>query len=92
MKQNEISKGINPIAKSKDTYWQAIRGICIIVVLYGHSRGGWNFEKWQYNDAVTSFNYQYWIIPTTIIVDMTPLTTFFFCVKYRLCGFAVESL
>ncbi len=30
--------------------------------------------------------------PTTIIVDLTPLSTFFFCVKYRLCGFSVESL
>jgi len=36
--------------------------------------------------------FQCLINPTTIIVDMTPLTTFFFCVKYRLCGSAVESL
>ena len=31
-------------------------------------------------------------IPTTIIDDLRPLATFFFCAKYRLCGFAVESL
>ena len=36
--------------------------------------------------------YQKIINPTTIIADMMPLTTFFFCAKYRLCGFAVESL
>jgi len=67
MKQNEIFKEINVSVKSKDTYWQTIRGICIIAVILGHSRGGWNYEQWQYNDTVTSFNYQYWIVFYQII-------------------------
>lgn len=48
--------------QKKDNFFLLLKGICILIVILLHSRGGWNFDEWDYFYEPGSYNYTYWLI------------------------------
>ena len=64
------------ISKTKDAYWQYIRGICIICVILIHCKTGIEYK----NDILGSWNFDYWIVMRQLI--NFPVAIFIFLAGY----------
>lgn len=60
----------------KNLYWEKIRGICIIAVIFIHSKTGMEF----YGNRTLEYNYHYWIIMKTILIS--PVAIYLFISGY----------
>ncbi|MGV8905545.1 MAG: acyltransferase [Acetobacterium sp.] len=63
-------------SKSKDDFWQIIRGLCIVLVVLIHCKSGIGYEK----TVVDSWNFDYWIIMRQFI--NFPVAIFIFLAGY----------
>jgi len=69
--------------KQREGIWDFIKGMAILIVLFGHSIGGWNFETWDYYVPVNSFNFNSWFVIRTIVGSWI-IGVFFFISGYML--------
>lgn len=67
---------VSPLTKTKEPFWQIIRGICIIFVVLIHCKSGIGYEK----IPIDSWNFDYWIIMRQFI--NFPVAIFIFLAGY----------
>lgn len=48
--------------KSRESFWDILRGILILCTIWGHSLGGWNFAANDYLVPPESFHFTKWMI------------------------------
>lgn len=48
--------------KKQNIYFTYIKAMCILIVLLLHSRGGWNYDDWDYFYQPNTLNYNYWLV------------------------------
>lgn len=66
----------NKVIKTKDPYWQCVRGLCIIAVVLIHCRNGIGYQ----NNSNISWNFDYWLIMRQFI--NFPVAVFIFLSGY----------
>lgn len=71
--------------KQREGIWDFIKGMAILIVIFGHSIGGWDFEAWDYYVPVNSFNFNSWFTIRTIAGSWI-IGVFFFISGYMLSG------
>src|SRR5665647_1477794 len=67
---------VSPLTKTKEPFWQIIRGICIVFVVLIHCKSGIGYEK----TPIDSWNFDYWIIMRQFI--NFPVAIFIFLAGY----------
>src|SRR5665647_636289 len=64
------------VLKTREPYWQYIRGFCIICVILIHCKTGQSYE----NSSTFSWNFDYWLILRQLI--NIPVALFIFLSGY----------
>lgn len=59
----------------RDNYWQVVRGVCIVAVIWIHTRDGINYQQ-----SSTAWNFDYWITSRQIV--NFPVAMFLFLAGY----------
>lgn len=52
---------------NRQHFWDAIKGILILSVLYIHSIGGWNFIEWDYYVSKETVSFNSWLLVSIVI-------------------------
>lgn len=76
MKIKEDKMDTAPVIKTKDAFWQMIRGICIIFVVLIHCKSGIGYQE----ASTGSWNFDYWIVMRQFI--NVPVGIFVFLAGY----------